>query len=260
MRLLVSLRDVSEVEAARAGRADILDVKDPARGALGAPAPETIRAVRSAAPPPELVSVALGESVGPLGPLGALGALGSLGALGAPCPLREWPAVAREIAGVDFVKLALVGEVRRAGIRLRELVDAVGEAHPGTRVVAVAYADARASDEPSVYAIPDVAAAAGAYGVMLDTATKDARTLLDHLQERELARWIQEARAAGLLVGLAGSLGAREIERIRDLRPDVVGVRGAACRGGRSGTLDAQLISALRNALRGRPGLVAGAR
>lgn len=233
MRLLVSVRDVSEVGAALAGGADIIDVKDPSRGPLGAPAPAALRAVRAAVPPLRPVSAALGEAGG---------------------VSDELAAAARAIArcGVDFVKLALIGEVRRAGIWLRDLVEAVGEARPGTRLVAVAYADRLRTDGASLFAIPDAVAAAGAYAVMLDTASKDGRTLLDCLQERTLARWIEVAHSAGLWMGCAGNLGAAEIVRLRDLGPEVVGVRGAACTGGRAGRVQAERVAALRRALDGR--------
>ena len=45
VRLLVSVVDADEVEAALAGGADIVDVKNPAEGSLGAPVPALLRAV-----------------------------------------------------------------------------------------------------------------------------------------------------------------------------------------------------------------------
>lgn len=231
MRLLVSVRDAGEVGAATWGGAEILDVKDPTRGPLGAPSLSVLRAVCAATPAGLPISVALGDA-------------------DALSDTLCRSARAAAACGVAFLKVALRGEVGRAGAWLRELVASVGDTHPDARVVAVAYADALASDRPSLFAIPDVAAAAGAYAVMLDTATKDGRTLLGHLQDRDLALWIAAAHAAGLWAGCAGSLGTPEIERLRDLAPDVVGVRGAACRGSRTGRLDAALVAALRDAVR----------
>lgn len=232
MRLLVSVQDESEVGAALSGGADIIDLKDPARGPLGAPPPDRVRSVRAAVPASRPVSVALGDAT----------------RLDPDLAAR---ATAAAKCGIDFLKVALVGEVRRAGIWLRELVEAVGEAHPGARLVAVAYADLRKAD--SLFALPDAAAAAAAYAVMLDTASKDGRSLLDHLQERTLADWIDAAHAAALWAGCAGSLGAAEIARLRDLGPEVVGVRSAACRGGRTGRVDAARVAALRQAMRRQP-------
>ena len=51
-QLLVSVFALEEVDAALAGGADIVDVKNPAEGALGAPTPALLRAVRSRVAPP----------------------------------------------------------------------------------------------------------------------------------------------------------------------------------------------------------------
>lgn len=228
--------DASEVAAAVAGGADIVDVKDPAGGPLGAPAPHMIHAVRAAVFPPRLVSAALGDAAEFSDTLAAV-------ARGAA------------MCGVDFVKVGLVGQSHRAGALLRAVVEAAGEARSDTRVVAVAYADAEQVGAVSPFSVPALAAAAGAHVVMLDTAIKNGNSLLAHLQEPSLSRFIAAARDAGLWVGLAGSLGAAEIERVRELEPDVVGVRGSACRGGRVGRVDAALVKRLRQAIRRQPAL-----
>ncbi len=230
MRLLVSVVDPSEVGAALAGGADIVDVKDPSRGPLGAPHPRVLRAVRKAAPAPQPVSAALGDT----------------------CDFTDaLAAAAREAAqsGVDFVKVGWVGESQRLGALLRALVETVGEVGSRTRIVAVAYADALPDDGAFLFAMPGIAAGAGAHAVMLDTAVKtDGRTLLDHLQVRALARWADLSRAARIWAGCAGNLGAAEIEPLGEVDPDVVGVRGAACAGGRGGRVSAELVRGLRQA------------
>ena len=50
MRLLVSVVDAAEARLAVAGGVDVVDVKNPAEGALGAPAPAVIAEVRDALP------------------------------------------------------------------------------------------------------------------------------------------------------------------------------------------------------------------
>ncbi len=231
MRLLVSVMDPGEVGAALAGGADIVDVKDPTAGPLGAPAPHVIRAVRAALPRPYLMSAALGDAIQFSDSLA-----GS----------------ARDAAKnqVDFVKVGLVGGRRYAEELLRRLVDVTGEVNPETRVVALAYADSRRDISVSPFSLPGLAAAAGAHAVMLDTEHKDGISLLGHLQESRLAQFVALGRAAGLWVGLAGSLGLPEIERLRELEPDVVGVRRAVCRDGRGGRVDAALVRRLAHATR----------
>src|SRR5437016_3039696 len=102
------------------------------------------------------------------------------------------------------------------------------------QVVLGAYADwARAhslAPEPLVALAADTDAA----GVLLDTAFKPAG-LFALLDTRTVGAWIAAAHDAGLFACLAGSLGGRDFAAARALGADLVGVRGAACVGGRSG-------------------------
>ena len=52
-------------------------------------------------------------------------------------------------------------------------------------------------------------------------------------------------------MALAGSLGPREIGRLRELAPDWFAVRGAACAGGRAGTVNVERVRSLTALLRG---------
>ena len=60
-----------------------------------------------------------------------------------------------------------------------------------------------------------------------------------------LAALSLRARAAGLLFAVAGSLDPDAISRLGGIA-DVLGVRGAACRGGRAGAVDAGRVAELR--------------
>src|SRR5207248_4650901 len=60
-KLLVSVRNRAEAEAALAGGADLIDVKEPKRGALGAADARTLAAVVAAVAGRRPVSAALGE-------------------------------------------------------------------------------------------------------------------------------------------------------------------------------------------------------
>jgi uncharacterized protein (UPF0264 family) len=53
------------------------------------------------------------------------------------------------------------------------------------------------------------------------------------------------ARAAGLLFAVAGSLDRETVPLVVGIA-DVIGVRGAACRGGRTGRVDAGRVRQLR--------------
>ena len=236
MRLLVSVRDAAEAVAAVAGGCDLVDAKDPSRGPLGAVPASVLRRIRAATPPALPVSAALGD----------------IPDRGERLVASACAAVA---AGAAFVKVGVPAVDRFACAVLRAVAAAV---RPGARLVVVGYADAKNSGGGSCLDLPDLAAAVGARAVMLDTRRKqDGRTLLDHLQERALARWIEAAHAAGLWAGLAGSLGLAEVGRVRALGPDVIGVRGAVCRGGRNGRVDAGRVAALRRAVDGHGAEVA---
>ena len=233
-RLLVSVVSETEVEAALRGGADVVDVKDPAEGSLGAPRPALLRRVRARVVPPVELSAALGDAPHLPGTL-ALAAAGA-----AAC-------------GADYVKLGLLGSARPAQALelLRAVVRAAAEARPGTRVVAVAYADAERVGALPPRELPAVARDAGVPWVMLDTAFKDGPSSFGALGEAALAEFFAAARRLGLATALAGALGPADLPRARQLGVDLVGVRGAACDGGRGGCVSAERVRALRAALGG---------
>lgn len=227
MRLLVSLVHPVEVDAALSGGADILDVKDPATGTAAPPDLEVLRAICSAVDSRRPVSVALGESTAPRERL-----LERARAFGS--------------CGVDFVKIALSGRRDDDLDCLDDIVQTLAATDPAIRVVGLAYADLERANGVTPALLPEVAATAGAYAVMLDTAyKKKGTTLLSHLQPDRLAGVIGSARAVGLEVGLAGSLDLSEITALLTLQPSVIGVRGAACRRGRTGRLDPDRVRRL---------------
>ena len=61
-----------------------------------------------------------------------------------------------------------------------------------------------------------------------------------------------EARAAGLLTGLAGSLTTADIPPLAALGPHYLGFRGALCRGDRTAALDPAAFAAVRRAVIGQ--------
>ena len=224
MRLLVSVASAEEATRAVAGGADIVDVKDPAEGALGAPAPrvlsDVVRVVGGAAP----VSVALGD----LPDLPHTAALAARGAA---------------LAGAAYVKVGLrgVSELDRAVAVMSAVADAVGD---DVAVVAAAYADAAALAPPALApaALPDLVTRTGIAGALVDTFAKDGRGLYGWLSEPELADLIARTRRAGAIFAVAGQLRRGELNRVA---ADVVGVRSAVCRGGdRTAALDADLVAA----------------
>jgi uncharacterized protein (UPF0264 family) len=231
-RLLVSVRSAAEAEAALRGGCDLLDVKEPARGSLGAADPEAVAAVCEvveSAGSPVPVSVALGE-------------------------LSEWEegqTTWSAPARVAFAKVGLSGCGRsrdwpRRWRNLRARFD--DAAQRPLDWVAVLYADAAAGGpEPSL--LIDLAATTGCRGVLVDTFRKDTGRLFDHVSPEKLTAWRQAAAEAGLMFAVAGGLRAEDLPRLAGVGPDLVAIRGAACRADRTSEVCGQAVRRFRSAM-----------
>lgn len=241
MRLLVSVRSAAEVVAAVAGGADIVDAKEPAAGSLGAVSGRVLREIALSVPAGVPLSIALGEPKNPAALEAAMAVLHGL----TPRPSRA------------YVKIGLSAAGDGAEALLSALVDLASRTPIRPSVIAVAYADRVASDTPTAGMVARMAAAAGADGVLLDTWDKDGGDLFQHLAEPGLRTWIEQVRAAGLLVALAGSLSIKGVRAVAELPADIVGVRGAACVGGRAGVVSEGRVAELKAAL--SQGVAAGA-
>ncbi len=222
--LLVSVRSAAEaVFALRAG-VDLLDVKEPSRGPLGRADWPVIAAVAHRVAGRVPVSAALGE-------------------------LRDVPSLTAMPQGVAFAKLGLADCDRWTDWPQRWAA-AMAQLPLGVVRVAAAYADWRACGAPSPQDVLSQGERLGCGAALLDTCQKHAGGLFDHCRDKEVAEWITEARRLGMRAVLAGSLTAATAGRAAALGPDYVAVRGAACRGGRTGELDADRIAELREQLR----------
>jgi len=222
VRLLASVTSEAEARLAAAHGADIIDCKDPAVGALGALPHEIVAAIRQAVPAHIPVSATIGD-------------------LPAEPELVLDAARAMAETGCDIVKAGFFpgGDAKAAIRRLG------AELAASTPLVAVLLADAPL-DLSLVAELGD----AGFAGVMLDTASKDGRTLLDHRTADALSIFIADARRAGLFAGLAGSLRLVQIPALLELAPDILGFRGALCRASdRQSALDASALEAVRRAI-----------
>lgn len=234
MQLLVSVRSAVEVEPALAGGADIIDAKEPGRGSLGAVSADMLGQILARVPHDRSVSVALGDFTAPDEVRTAVGSL----------PLSPRP-------GPIYLKVGFAGV--RSPDRIAGLISAAvlaARSSPALpRIVAVAYADAARAGTVSPALIARFARLAGAAGVLLDTHTKDGLGLLEWFDSPALVAWVSSVRRAGLLTALAGALGLAEFPLVCRAVPDVVGVRGAACDGGRQGNVTAERVWGLRRGL-----------
>jgi uncharacterized protein (UPF0264 family) len=235
MDLLVSVRDEDEAAAALAGGGDIIDAKDPFSGALGPVSLAVLRRIHAVVAGRRPVTAALGDAV-------------DEGAIA-----RDARAYVESGASLVKVGFAGIGDAGRVGALLEATVRGAHAArrsdHDG--VVAVGYADAHRAASLPPTTLVDLAATAGARGVLLDTADKNGPGVLELLSIDALRGWIDRAHHAGLRVALAGRVSLSDLPVLQDLDADIVGVRGAACEGGRTGRVTADRVRGLRDLLRG---------
>jgi uncharacterized protein (UPF0264 family) len=249
-RLLVSVRNDTEAEAALAGGCDVLDVKEPGRGAMGMADVSTIvevvarvRVTNSAVP----VSVALGEA-------------------------RDWESqnrILRLPAQVAYLKLGTAGLGTHAGWGKRfaqvkrgivsegradscECGESASDAWPGSGTwIAVVYADWEIAGGPCPEEVLEGVRECGCAGILIDTFSKESGRLLDRLSIDRLQSLAAAARSHGLEFALAGRLLPGDLPRLASICLDIVGIRSAACRAGiRTGEIDASAVRTFRESLR----------
>ncbi len=225
-QLLVSVRNGQEARLALAGGADLIDVKEPVRGSLGAADPAVWEDVLSAVAGAVPTSVALGE-------------------VGEACAAASLSILSR----FQFAKWGLADCLRHADW-LPRWAERFCWLPPGVTPVAVIYADWQRAGSPPPEQIIEAAAGLRCGVVLFDTFDKQHGGLLDYLSCPELGSLANHVRRAGLRVVFAGGLSEATIPQVLSLQPDYVAVRGAACRCGRTGDLDAALVRQLHAVVR----------
>lgn len=216
--LLVSVRDAKEAAEALAGGADVIDVKEPNAGPLGAASMEAISAVIAAVAQSAPITVATGD-------------------LGDNFPWEDAP------TGIAIAKLGLAGGINRTW---REQTARWVDRLPTTTAGAlVAYADWQAAAAPAPEEVLSHAVEIGCAGFVVDTWSKGGGYCLDLLARGRTKSLIEKAITEGLAVVLAGSITAERVDEAASFGPTLVGVRGAACVGGRSGVVDAERVRAI---------------
>jgi uncharacterized protein (UPF0264 family) len=159
-------------------------------------------------------------------------------------------ALVRQTRGFGFAKIGLAGCEGKSNWRARW--GRVIEHLPASvDVVPVAYADWWKAASPSPLDVLALAEASAARMMLIDTYDKSAGGLLDVLPLNELRGIARQAAKLRVRLSLAGSLGAAAIERVLELAPAYVGVRGAACVGGRDGAIELGRVKSLAQIVRG---------
>jgi len=220
MQLLVSPSSIDE--ARHSGAADIIDVKKPSEGSLGANFPWVIREIKAFSKKP--VSAAIGDF--DYRPGGA-----ALTAYGAAC------------AGADYVKIGLAFEGQdHARDVIGAVVKAVKDEFPKKFVVIAAYSDYERMHSISPFDMAPIAAGCGADFAMVDTGIKDRQSTFAFMNEDTLRSFTEKNRKLGLGTALAGALRFEDIDALKRINPDIIGVRGMVCGGDRNATVREDLI------------------
>jgi uncharacterized protein (UPF0264 family) len=238
IKLLVSPKNIEEAKiVTQYSTVDYVDCKNPKEGSLGANFPWVIKEMKSlvAVNSNQLLSATIGDF--PYLPGSA-----SLAALGAA------------YAGADIIKVGLKGPTNEIeGIDLmKSVVKAVKDYNPDIKIVVAGYADKnRMSSSPSFLSIPTIASKSGADIAMLDTFIKDGKNLFNFLSVEQLQNFTEKAKNLNLDVALAGNLMLDSIPRIKEIQPDIIGVRSVVCEGydRNNGMIKGYLIEKLRNEL-----------
>jgi (5-formylfuran-3-yl)methyl phosphate synthase len=226
-KLLVSVMDATETLEAAENGADLIDVKDPRGGSLGAASPEIWKQILQAVGNRAPVSAALGE-------------------------LLDQTAKQRavETSGLTFAKVGLAncGQLSDWPSRWNAWRQCLATQ---TQAVAVIYADWKTCGAPSPDEVLQHLALRSQCGaVLFDTWDKRHGSLLEHCPISTLLPRCEHIRSAGLTVVLAGSLRFSQLAELSLLQPDYIAVRGAVCRGDRTGRLDGALVRQWSRALR----------
>jgi hypothetical protein len=220
MQLLVSPATLEE--AKKALSADIVDVKRPEEGSLGASFPWIIRAIKELSHKP--VSAAIGDF--DYKPGGA-----ALTALGAAA------------AGADFIKVGLMFDgIEEAETLIKSVTRAVKETYPEKSVVIAAYSDWERLDTISPFDMAPLAKKAGADISMVDTGIKDGKSTFEFMDETCLCDFTALNQKLGIKTALAGSLKFEDIGILKQINPDIIGVRGMVCGGDRRAMVQEELV------------------
>ncbi|MFQ6071653.1 MAG: (5-formylfuran-3-yl)methyl phosphate synthase [Methanosarcinales archaeon] len=229
MKLLVSPINIEEAKIALKGGADIIDVKNPKEGSLGANFPWIIASIKEAINSEKPVSATIGDFNYKPG-------TASLAALGAA------------VAGAEYIKVGLydIQTAKQAKDMLENVVKAVKNYDDSKKVVAAGYSDFNRINSISPFELPEIAMLTGIDVVMIDTGIKDGKSTFEFMSKQDLTKFVSEAHDFGLQTAIAGTIKFENIDALRLINPDIIGVRGVVCGGDRNSSIKQELVENLK--------------
>jgi hypothetical protein len=87
-----------------------------------------------------------------------------------------------------------------------------------------------------------IAAECGADFAMVDTGIKDRQSTFAFMDEATLNSFTVKNKKLGLGTALAGALKFEDIDALKRINPEIIGVRGMVCGGDRNATVREDLI------------------
>ena len=223
---LASVSSVDEARQVRFLGVDVMDLKDPNKGALGALDEDSVRSIATLIGDRTTLSATIGDL-----PSYAAG--------------LETAVTRMHACGVDIVKVGVFDTSISpfALSAFNRLTDRQ------IRIVLVFFAEFFPLDIDF-----QRLKHTGITGVMLDTCEKANGNLRQKLDDETLSEFVTDARQAGLIAGLAGSLTREDIPHLLRVNPDYLGFRGALCKQHkRNMEIDRVKVAGIRKLIPGKP-------
>lgn len=221
---LASVQSIDEAQALLNNLPDILDVKNPSQGALGALPVEQVKEIACLVKGQCLTSATVGD-------------------LAMDPEVIGHALKAMAVSQVDYLKVGLFPDDSLAEclLTLGALINQLA-----VPVIAVVFADKMPSTDYLT-----LIKRAGFVGVMIDTAEKNGKHLLDHWSKEQLSAFVTSARSSDLLCGLAGALRYEDIRDLKTFKADYLGFRSALCQHSqRKAAIDVTLVERVRTAIK----------
>jgi hypothetical protein len=125
---------------------------------------------------------------------------------------------------------------------IASVTKAVKDEFPKKFVVIAGYSDYERMGSISPFDISPIAAECGADFAMIDTGIKDGKSTFAFMDEATLGRFTAQNRDLGIGTALAGSIRFEDIDSLKRIDPEIIGVRGMVCGGDRNATIREDLV------------------
>lgn len=231
--LLVSVRSPDEVALVRSRQIDWIDLKDPDQGPLGRPDLDALYAFRN--------NLVFDQVLGLCSE--TISGFSELADCTSNSRRRRWSVAGGELKDWDIdadqpylEALGDFGAIKWAlsdcdsdpswQLTANELASRLRRRD---QAILVHYADHEAVQAPNWFATLQATRQLNLKYLLIDTAIKDGRTLIDYYSPQALTTMIADASKCGIDVAIAGSIRLESIPSLIDVGAAWIGVRGAVC-------------------------------